>query len=113
MGRREPAAHPIRWSGSLQHSAFGATQAVEPDRGADGGNVFPRAKQSQQAIVASAADHGVIAAAALMTRLENKAGIIIEIAGKFRRERQGQKIDAACGDETEPRVEFVERLRAI
>ncbi len=64
-------------------SLIRSAQAVEPDRGADGGDVVRRSEQPQQAVVAAAADNRMIAAASLVAGLEDEAGVVIEVAREF------------------------------
>ena len=89
-------------------------ETVEPDRAADGGNRGGRAQRLQQPVVAAAADDGALPSGArAIADLEDRAGVVVEVAAEGGREGERGDVDAARGDEAGARVEGVERRGEI
>ena len=67
------------------------------------------AERLEQPVIAAAADDRAGVGARRVLRLEDEAGVIIEIAREARRESRAPTVDSARRDEAEARVEGVER----
>src|ERR1700722_16027773 len=90
-----------------------AAQTIDPDRGADGRDIVFCAERLQEIVIAATGDERLFIGPRLLMRLEDEAGVVIEIAGEARREEKAFHVEAVRSHETEPGIETIERMAEI